>query len=876
MDFPIWNLTTYGGGFWIALIATLHVYVAHFAVGGGLFIVLAERRARLDDSPLELEYVKKHSRFFLLLSMVFGGVSGVGLWFTSSLLSPGGTAMLIREFSFLWAAEWMCFLTEIVALLVYYYTFDKMEPKRHVIVGWIYFISAWLSLFIINGIIDFMLTPGEWLKSRSIIDAFFNPTFYPSLAFRSSAAFMIAGLFGFFTATRIKDAETRVRMVRHCALWAGIPLILTLISGWWYLQMAPEPVQTYIENMQSQMSGLTKAFVYSVPILGLGALLMALKLPRGAKTSLALVMLITGFVFFGSFESIRERARKPYIIYKQLYVTGIEPGQIDEINEKGILTMAKWAKVKDTSDPLKAGAEIFQIECVACHSIDGPMRDILPRTEKFTLFGMDSFLNGMGKVNYYMPPFAGTADERMALAQYIVEELHGKTDTGQKPVEVEAVDVEIPAKVNDEYVLLAWNNLGMHCISDSSGYWVFLPPANDLQAQLIKRGDSPEVVTEGVVLSYKVEEGFENPASKVEFWKNAEAIFGKKLPENVGLSGNGMTGELKYHENAGLFEASLIPVVPYPEGGKYQPYPRFTIEARDSESGELLAQTVCVAPTSTEIGCNNCHGGEWKVDGMAGISDKTAEDVLVVHDRMNGTNLKELADAGQPQLCQSCHADPVLGATGKEGILNLPAAIHGFHANVLTDRAEEACAACHPNRDEGPTNCLRGRHDMMGITCVDCHGTMEDHALSLLKKEEEAGKPSAPKLMKNLKPRSVETLAEINPRTPWMQEPDCLNCHTDEFTAPETMSAFNQWTADGADLYRNRKGEMMAVHCAACHGSPHAIYPADNIYGENLDNIPPMQYMGEAATIGSDNRCTVCHTVEKEYSAHHPNMLPEE
>ena len=40
MEFPVWHLTAFGGGFWIILIAVLHVYVAHFAVGGGLFLVM--------------------------------------------------------------------------------------------------------------------------------------------------------------------------------------------------------------------------------------------------------------------------------------------------------------------------------------------------------------------------------------------------------------------------------------------------------------------------------------------------------------------------------------------------------------------------------------------------------------------------------------------------------------------------------------------------------------------------------------------------------------------------------------------------------------------------------------------------------------------
>ena len=58
MEYPIWQLTTLGGGFWIALIATLHVYVAHFAVGGGLFLVLTERLLRRSGGAHRLGSVR--------------------------------------------------------------------------------------------------------------------------------------------------------------------------------------------------------------------------------------------------------------------------------------------------------------------------------------------------------------------------------------------------------------------------------------------------------------------------------------------------------------------------------------------------------------------------------------------------------------------------------------------------------------------------------------------------------------------------------------------------------------------------------------------------------------------------------------------------
>ena len=70
----------------IAAIAVFHVFISHFAVGGGFFLVLTERKAYRDNNTAMLQYVKKHSKFFLLLTLVLGAVTGVAIWFVIGLI----------------------------------------------------------------------------------------------------------------------------------------------------------------------------------------------------------------------------------------------------------------------------------------------------------------------------------------------------------------------------------------------------------------------------------------------------------------------------------------------------------------------------------------------------------------------------------------------------------------------------------------------------------------------------------------------------------------------------------------------------------------------------------------------------------------------
>ncbi len=807
MNYPVWDLHAFGGGFWIAFIAVVHVFVSHF---------------------------------------VFG-----------------------------WATEWVCFVGEIVALFIYYYTFGKMRAREHQIIGWFYFVFAWLSLFLINGIIGFMLTPGAWLDTQNFWHGFFNPSFWPSLFFRTFLSLMIAGMFGFITAVYQKNGGFRERIVRWSALWVLAPFVLMALSAWWYLMALPAPQQAMIRRQALEIAPYLRAFLWLTPALLVATLVMALRAPWSLRRPVAWLVLLIGFLHMGSFEFIREAGRRPYVIHGVMYSNAIAPEQMEDIDAQGYLATAKWTQFEQITDAneLAAGEEIFRGQCSACHSRGGMLNDILPLTEGLPLLGVETLLAGQGTVVPYMPPFAGTADERRAVARYITEGLHGRVELDQRRPG-RGLTVEIPPFDADtaEYALLAWNNLGMHCLSDSDPFFVILPPANEIQAQLIRRGETPEVVTEGVTLSYTVEEGFDDPAAHVKFWDFEDKNFGVDLERNVGLKGKAINGQLDLHEERGIFEAAMVPVVPY-QGEHYNPYPLYTIEARDAESGELLAMTKTVVPTSSEMGCRKCHGGTWKVDGVAGFSDETSAAILAVHDKRNGTNLLDEALKGEPRLCASCHQDPATGTEGLPELLNLPAAMHGWHANYLTGRGAEACAFCHPADPAGATMCLRGGHSR-NLDCTNCHGALEDHALGLLVAERDKGKPGAERLMAHLSPRAVDSLDDVVGRTPWLQEPDCLACHEDfERPDPETASAVYQWVDGPEGLYRFTQDDSGMLPCLACHGSPHATYPAYNdMYGQDRDNIQPLQYQGTRRPIGAAGGCTVCHIEEMEGSIHHDNM----
>ncbi|AGW15263.1 cytochrome c family protein [Megalodesulfovibrio gigas] len=834
MEYPFLHWTAWGGGLLIALVATIHVFIAHFAVGGGLFIAIMETRVQRHGLVSHKDYLRHYAKFFLHLTMVVGGLTGVGIWFTISITAPGATSALIHGFVLGWATEWTFFLAEIVALLAYMRSFEGMRSTRRLILAWLYFVFAFGSLAVVQGLISLMLTPGEWLETRSFWDGFFNPTYFPGLLFRSAIAASIAGVFGLMTVQGfgkdVPDEGERKRLTRFCSLWTILPLPVIVAAGWWHIAVLSPEQQLLALGRSPEMAAGMRVFWWAGPAVLAGGALLTARLPRRAARAVAMVTLAASFLFLGSYEYMREAARRPYLITGYIYSNGILVADAEKLNETGILSQARWVKHKTVTpeNRLEAGRELFFLQCASCHSQGGPMLDILPRSARYSTAGMEALLTGLGKVSTYMPPFFGTAAEKSALAAWLTVGLH-KTPP-PAAVDIVQTDEPVPAFAEDaEFMLTAAADHGVQMLFDSASI-DFGHPAQGLTAQLLRRDASPSLVTEQVALTWRLED----------------------RPE----VGGPMTLDGR------AFRAEGLPVSPYTSAKAFQPYPVALIQAHD-EAGTLLAETKVVLPVSSEIGCWNCHGGAWS-QGVAGLSEATAQDILRSHDRMNRTDLVRRSSRGERIACRSCHLDA--DAPGKT-VPNLSAAMHGLHAVYLAGRGADACNMCHPTDPKGATRAFRDPHDDAGLDCTACHGSMEDNALGLIAREQAQGVTG----LDRLAARIVPSRDDIPPRQPWINMPACQTCHTD-LGDPEHAEAFGVWTADAGERFKARKDELDAVFCSGCHGAMHGVYPARNPYGDTRDNLQPLQYQQAARPLGAGGNCKACHTMDMDTPVHHPGM----
>ncbi len=448
MNYPIWQVPA--PGLVIAAIAVLHVFISHFAVGGGLLLVWLERRAyRTGDAAL-LEYARRHSRFFVLLTLVLGALTGVGIWLTIALVHPQATSTLIQAFVWGWAIEWTFFVTEIAAALIYVYGWDRLDRRTHLAIGWIYFIAAWLSLAVINGILSFMLTPGRWVVTQNFWDGVLNPTYLPTLVARTAGALGLAGAYGLLTLAWSRDVRLRQRLARPLALRWVVPGVITLMASLVWVAHAAGVAGISVAStlgapprLVDVLRSLFGPATTGHPIARLAArvaldgmvvtaaIAALVGLTRGrllSRTS-AVLLMAGALAVVGGLEWLREDLRKPYVIGNYMLLSGVRvsgapPFTADDLLEHGALQAAKWVTLPDRAVPDIArqdamGRELFRLQCSPCHTARGYLgiEPLVRGASRGTLEGVIARLPGWR--GRRMPPFTGTEGERDALAVHL-------------------------------------------------------------------------------------------------------------------------------------------------------------------------------------------------------------------------------------------------------------------------------------------------------------------------------------------------------------------------------------------------------------------------------------------------------------------------
>ena len=466
------------------------------------------------------------------------------------------------------------------------------------------------------------------------------------------------------------------------------------------------------------------------------------------------------------------------------------------------------------------------------------------------------------------------------------------------------------------YVLLAWAELGMHCM-DGQDYSVLsvLPPYNTIYARLFTTGTNPTEVTSGVTLTYlayKDAAGSINTTSvgsamspysttpntpqKTNFWTYALTLLGFTASPDVGLHGYpvqsltpaAMTyGSMFLDASLNLFKADGIPTMPYDDKLATKPYPMVQITAKDS-SGKVLATATVVLAVSDEMSCANCHApntnsaampsGGWVNNPSYTANQNMRLNILAIHDDLSPipssvlsavqskgytsyqASLYQTALNGgavnNPVFCAACHKDNALDAaglsTGVAGVNSLTQDVHKLHASVKVP---------------GSTTTLDNMTDPSNPGCYQCHPGPSTKC----QRGAMTGTIPGSTAVTCYGCHGNLSRVGVSTRNGWLDEPNCQMCHqsgttyTSAFTSSDisptgtyrtstdtTFATNPNAPSTGYSLYRFSTGHG-SVNCSGCHGSQHAEYPTN----QPNDQVYSTNLQGYGGRV---TECAVCHT----------------
>ncbi|HKJ78261.1 MAG TPA: cytochrome c [Prolixibacteraceae bacterium] len=449
MDFPLYHLDFAGNRLMVATIAIIHVIINHaLAVGFAPLVTLLEFRGyqkqkfNPDEGKAWDEMARKLMFIAFIVTTSLGALTGVGIWFAVALANPASIGTLIRVFYFMWFAEWIIFVLEVVFIMIYFLTWKKSNesPKRkrrHILFGMWLSIFSWLTLAIIVGILGFMMEPGAWMKDPTLLNGFTNPLYFPQVVFRTGVAVMMAGCLALMiTAYTLKRNNTyRSSILRSISIWILIWMPIAAVgaySYYWYIPRAMiGNLQVAITTQQFQQwyDSVLEVLIIVVTI-GFAVSILGAVAPRRLPKHLLIIPVLASFLFLGVFERVREFIRKPYVIGNYMYANGILKEELPLYQHEGLLKNTPYSSVTEinSENSYQAGQDVFKLACTRCHTTHG-VNSVVKNFELMYGAGqplnkeaMKTYMKNMHNARYYMPPFPGNDAELDALAEYIVQQ----------------------------------------------------------------------------------------------------------------------------------------------------------------------------------------------------------------------------------------------------------------------------------------------------------------------------------------------------------------------------------------------------------------------------------------------------------------------
>ena len=433
--FPLFYFPDIGSAWLMGITGTIHILASHTSVGAAILFAFLAHKAYKEDRTDLYDYMKKYGMFLLIFSYVIGSITGPGIWYTATAASPRGISALIHNFVWVWATEWVFFVYEVIGVFALVYFIGKIDRRTHLKLTYTFALASLGTLFLIIGIISFMMWPGNdaFYQTGSASDAFFGVNTFPHMFLRIGFMIMMSGVIGLIISSALKDKALSSEMTRKMGYVSLIGGFLTMVFFMWYIKTLPESADVllgiYLPSILTTRIALIIAFTLYF--------LVAIFKPQYIKRSLAIVMLLViAVVGLWPGEKLRESMRKPYVagryIYSNQIISRDVPGkniksEVELVAEKGLLKVNPWIPERlrtiTPENKLEAGYLLTKLACSNCHGLekDAKFRPLMARlqgqdAETIKVFMQSALATGSIP---YMPKIALPDEEFDAMAAWI-------------------------------------------------------------------------------------------------------------------------------------------------------------------------------------------------------------------------------------------------------------------------------------------------------------------------------------------------------------------------------------------------------------------------------------------------------------------------
>jgi mono/diheme cytochrome c family protein len=408
-------------GLVIGGVGIVHVFLAQFAIGGGMLLWYFERLGQRGH-PDARTFVDGYFKVLVLVSFVVGALTGVAMWFTTIQVGARTIGLMIDEFHWLWATEWVWFAIEITAGYAFYRYGPVLPGRARLRLLGLYALASWMSLFWINGILAWQLTPGRWLDSGGVWAGFFNPSFAPSLLFRTAVSTTLGALAACIVINTMDlPRDRRAQLIRRAARFAA-PIAAMPLCAVWFVAVLPGDSRSWLLGGSMPMTMFVGVAAGASLLIG-GYVIVGLIVQRlyiNGATATLLLGLAFGATAAGEF--VREGARKPYTVRGVLYSTSLRPAEVAALRRTGATAGDPYPlREAYPTEQLARGARVERALCDSCHTMRGA-NALVELTRTWTDDQLRLNIAKLQRTKGFMPPFAGNALDVEALVQLLTWE----------------------------------------------------------------------------------------------------------------------------------------------------------------------------------------------------------------------------------------------------------------------------------------------------------------------------------------------------------------------------------------------------------------------------------------------------------------------